>query len=452
MYDVIKMTQGKDITESFDFLKLDVPNSNGITQDQFYQEAVFTKGKEKVGKIVEIVTEIKELLESEISKQQESDKSATGKKFVFDPENFWKNKLFKDLEDEFEKVFGFRYAEIQPLKEKYISGKDVFESYEINAWVYNTNRFPVEGLVTDDGFFDESHSLTFSMMLTLGLIKLLEPEELVAVILHEFGHKIDPALTTITYTQTNILSKYLTDRTNKLTENEKRLINDMKKYTDKKNLGTLISLILVMLFASIFLYAVKVVIIDPIKWAISKILPKKWQKKIHEKRMKKIQAKVAKLIKKYDKDLFTRQNYSEAYADNFARMYGFGPQLASSFHKMSKKTNDNINSYIKREHDRSRVILNITECLLKDEHKTDVHRIRSLIKEYKKDITDPNTPDVVKKQLEDDVKELEIVLDKFLNDFSEVQNRVNQMINDNITALEEEEEKKEKDKKEKDNK
>ena len=45
--------------------------------------------------------------------------------------------------------------------------------------------------------------------ISLGLIKNLTSDEILAVLLHEFGHSIDPALIDIKYTETNILSKYI---------------------------------------------------------------------------------------------------------------------------------------------------------------------------------------------------------------------------------------------------
>ena len=44
--------------------------------------------------------------------------------------------------------------------------------------------------------------------------------------------------------------------------------------------------------------------------------------------------------------------------------------------------------------------MKLTISAIADVHKTDIHRIRNLINEYKADIKDPNTPDVVKKQLQ----------------------------------------------------
>jgi glycosyltransferase involved in cell wall biosynthesis len=176
---------------------------------------------------------------------------------------------------------------------------------------------------------------------------------------------------------------------------------------------------------------------------IYKILPKSMKEKIDKKRAEKIEKKIRALLKKYDSELFKRQTYSEAYADNFARMYGYGAPLMRGLHKLDKKLEKDINTYIKREADRRKCIMNFTECLLRDVHKTNVHRARNIIREYRKEIDDPNTPAEVKKQLEADVKELEIFLDKYLNDFSEMQNNINKVINENITKLEKEEDKKE---------
>ena len=406
--------------------------------DKFYSEAVFVNGKEKLAHITEIVGEIKSLLESEIKKQEESEKADGGKKYFFDPKKFWKHKLFKDLEDEFQKVFGFRIVEIQPYREKYISKDKEFESYEFNAWIYSYDRFPVEGLVTDQGFYDKSHSLAFSMVMTLGMFVALEPEELMAIIMHEFGHRVDPALTTITYVETNILSKYLTDRVNSLTDVEKAFIKKIeKKHGGKKESSPgLIILIMLSLLN-------KDGIIGAIGDFIYKILPMSMKEKIDKTMAKKFEEKIKELIKTYDTDLFKRQTYSEAYADNFARMYGYGVPLMRGLHKLDKKFDNDINTYIKREKDRRKYIMHITESILKDEHKTNIHRTRSIIREYKKEIDDLNTPAKVKKQLEADVKELEILLDKYLNDFSEMQNNINKMINENIIKLEEEEDKKE---------
>ena len=53
--------------------------------------------------------------------------------------------------------------------------------------------------------------MVMEIIVSLGLIKSLEPEEIMAAFLHEFGHNIDPANVSIEYTEVNILSKYFFD-------------------------------------------------------------------------------------------------------------------------------------------------------------------------------------------------------------------------------------------------
>ena len=130
-----------------------------------------------------------------------------------------------------------------------------------------------------------------------------------------------------------------------------------------------------------------------------------------------------------DKERFNRQNYSEAFADNFARMYGYGHVLMKALKKLSSDMDRELRSRYKKEKIRQRVIYEITISMIGDVHKTDIHRIRNLIQEYKKDINDPATPPVVKKQLEEDLAELEKVLDQYLNHKDEFQKRVNNLIN-----------------------
>lgn len=95
-----------------------------------------------------------------------------------------------------------------------------------------------------------------------------------------------------------------------------------------------------------------------------------------------------------------------------------------------------MNSRIKKEKARQDAIIYITQQMINDVHKTDIHRIRALLKEYDMDINDPNTPAAVKKQLQDDKAELEKVLDEYLNNFGEFQNRVNKVINDELIKKE----------------
>lgn len=425
MYNAIQLTRPENdirdvIGDAFDVLNQFSESASGPRQDWVFYEAVFSGGKEKIKPIVEQIAVVKDILEKEIGQQDASykkaeeakkndPKAAPKKVKEFNPQAFWKNTAFKELEDRIRNIFGFRNVGIYPYIEKYNSKQGMFESKELNCGIWSQDRFPIDGLVTDNGFYDKTHSINMEMFITLGLIKALSAEEITAVMLHEFGHGIDPALVTIQYHEANILSKYLTDRKDKITNGEKKI---MKKFSD--TLGIL-GIAVIALGAATIGH-----IIDRIKWKFK-------GEKIKEEKINELRN----LVKK-DKDKFDRQNAAEAFADNFARMYGYGPQLASGLRKLAKADDDRISSRIKRERDRFELITYMTERMLKDEHKTEVHRIHALLKEYKADIEDPNTTPHVKKQLQEDMEELQKVYDEYMNNFSEIQNRINRAIREEL--------------------
>lgn len=438
MYDVINLTipeKKPDPSSNFSLNLFDESAEVEKPIDQFYTEAVFANGKESVMPIVETIKKIKDLLESQIAEQDKgikNNKDADNKRKkgepvtktkvkYFDPKAFWKNQLFKQLEDEFSKVFGFRDVSIEPYIEKYNSKEKMFESRILNAEIYHADRFPIEGLVTDKGFYDKSKSVRMNVYLSLGLIRALSEEEIMAVMLHEFGHSIDPALVDIKYTEVNILSKYLTDRKHVINKNEKKFIEK------HKNNFIFIFCIFGVLWVGTLISSIFNAIRD-------KILGKE---KVQQKKLE----KVRKMIEA-DKDKFTRQEFSEAFADNFARMYGFGPQLLNGLKKLDKESEKMINSRFKKERTRQDIIVMIVQDSINDVHKTNIHRARALIKEYKADIADPNTSAIVKKQLQEDLTELEKILDEYLTNFGEFQNRVNEIINEELSKIEVADEKK----------
>lgn len=375
--------------------------------DKVFTEAVFIDGKERIKPIEEHFQKIKNLLEKEIGENKDK----------FNPKKFWKANEFKELENTLSNIFGFRHVSIQPYREKYISKEDIFESKELNACVYSQLRFPIDGLVTEKGFYDSTKSTVMDIHITLGLIRTLTAGELTAILLHEFGHAIDPALTNISYIETNLLSKYLTDRKSKITNGEKKTIKRIETATGVKP-GIISFLTLI--------------VPSYTKSFVSDIFISK------DKKKKKILESIAKMLRN-DKSKFDRVHASEAYADNYARMYGYAPQLTKALSKMDKVYNDRLNSRFKKEKMRCNIILNITKNSLKDVHKTDIHRIRALIKEYYNDINDLNTPPIVKKQLEEDVKELELILDEYMNNRTDFQNRVNRLINEELEMMEKKE-------------
>lgn len=428
--------EGTIVTESI-IPEVTLDHTLGVTptDTQPFVEAVFAGGKQTVMPLVNKIQQIKDLLDEQINQQNASYKDAkevrkSNKKGeqkkqapkikVFDPVAFWRHQLFKELEDSIGSIFGFRNVEIHPYVEKYNSSSKEFESKILNCEIYHSDRFPIEGLVTDKGFYDKSKSLTMQIHVSLGLLKELSAEEVLAVLLHEFGHSIDPALVDIKYTEVNILSKYLTDRKNAINKSEEKVIKQNKVAAE----GILVVTWILLIFAALFGSTIG----KFVNFLMDKFGNKE---KAMQKRLKKVKAMVDS-----DKSKFNRQNYSEAYADNFARMYGFGAQLASGLRKLSSSLEKNMKSRYKRETERQMAIVYITSLMIKDVHKTDLHRIRNLIKEYKADIDDPNTSPTVKKQLKEDLVELEKVLDEYLNNFSEFQNRVNRIINEELEKVE----------------
>lgn len=401
---------------------LNIENANmtqpNLPEDyMIYTEAVFANGKKTIEPLIEQMQKCKDLLTEELTKQEKGD---NGKKYTFDPKWYWRQKCWKDLEDILMKTFGFRMIEISPRQEHYSTNTKNFESAELNCMVWNSNRYPIEALVTDKGFYDKSKSCNLYIEITLGLINALEADEIIAVLLHEFGHGIDPAIVDISYIETNVLSKYMTDRADEINPGEKKVLDKTHK-TFKGFLGSLTSMckktakkflsLPVIALLVTYLLAILSIVIPGLRESSLKVQEKKLQKALEE-----------------DSIEFNRQTYSEAFADNFARMYGMAVPLMRGLQKISKKYDDWATSWAKREKTRQVLVIQTTVSMLKDEHKTDIHRIRALIKEYDNDINDSNLPKGVKEAMKTDRDELEKVLDMYLNNFSEAQNNINKII------------------------
>jgi hypothetical protein len=128
---------------------------------------------------------------------------------------------------------------------------------------------------------------------------------------------------------------------------------------------------------------------------------------------------------------FNSKNNTEAYADNIARMYGYGADLMSGLRKLGINNDElTLHSYRNKAKRREKVILDMYESYLKDIHGTDVQRIIALIKEYEDDIKDPSIPKGTKKWMEEDKKKLEQVLDAYINDKDKMKANINKMIKD----------------------
>lgn len=386
--------------------------------DELYTEAVFADGKSKIKPIEEAFKKAKEELEKEVA--------AHTKEKPFNPEAYWRHQVWKEVENSVQKVFNFRVVSINPFIEKYLSEENMFESKQLNAMVWSNDRFPIDGIVTDNGFYDGTKSCQMEIFVSLGLIRALTEAEITAVFLHEFGHGIDPALVDIKYAEANVLSKYLTDRKKEVKQGEKKALEGKGSkfsflrsvfYLNGENDGNKFK--------------------NFINSVIEKIEAKKpkgsiiWPWDSHNTKLKKIEKQLLS-----DKSRFTRQDFTEAYADNFARMYGYGVPLITALKKMSKDTVEWKTRRIKNEKARQREIAKLIIASLKDEHRTSITRALALEREMKADIQDPKTPPRVKKQLEEDLKELEAVIKAYQTDFSDFQNQCHKLIIDDFRSKE----------------
>jgi hypothetical protein len=386
---------------------------------ELFNEAVFTKGKETIAPIIEAFKIVKARLEERI----ENDRN-------YDGWGFYQDKVFQNLEEAAMKVFGVRDVRVEPYIEKYNRRTGEFESRELDCFTYvpGSTRFIIDGLVTEKGFYDKSHTMRLTVIISCGLIKACTPEEITAIFLHEMGHNIDPAAVDIRYMEINILSKYLTDRKGALKQPEKAYL---RKIDSGAEVGGAFAAILLLILAVVF-GEIKILFRKIVRWFKIKLFNE-------EKAFKQIET-----MMKYKQDRFDRVNNLEAFADNFSRMYGMGPHLITGLKKIEDYYLEDL-SLIKREKERQLIITRIIASSLdiKSKHKTKIHRIHSLIREYEKDIKDPLIPKEVKKNLEDDVEELKKVLDLYLNHEDEFRKRIYNIIYDQLKKVDASIEKKE---------
>jgi hypothetical protein len=248
-------------------------------------------------------------------------------------------------------------------------------------------------------------------------------DELTGIFLHEFGHNLDPALVDITYTNVNVYSKYLTDRQGTINDKEKQIAK-------KTKFGAILAIV------GIF------TVLGFISWLVGKIKQairnKNWvETNALDEFRKQLSA---------DKSKFDRYYSSEAFADNFARMYGFGPACLSGIEKLERHyagirndyykvgTKDSPKTRIEKEKMRQQLILDMMGRAMKGVHKTDIHRIHALMKEYESELKDKSVPAKVKKDIEADMKELKLVLDKYLNGYTDFEKKVYRIIWDDLES------------------
>ena len=159
--------------------------------------------------------------------------------------------------------------------------------------------------------------------------------------------------------------------------------------------------------------------------------------KMDNKKYDKLANKIMNIVSK-DKIQFNYQEYTEAFADNFARMYGYGNELSKLLKVTTDDTVNQIHNdpWFKKEYSRREAVVStVILSPLNGPHKTDIHRIKAMIREYDKDINDPNIPDKVKEYLKEDKKSCEDVLNEYLNNKDEFYKRIYNIINDAIDEL-----------------
>ena len=361
-------------------------------------EAVFKDGKGKVKPIEDAFVALGRVY-------TEMKKNLTGRGSSWKGHNeFYKDASWKNLEKVIIETLGIRSVIFSHMS---ITSHVKNKPY-LNCYTYTNmyDRFPIDGLITDNGFYDNSHTLVCEMIISQELFDACSAEEITAIFLHELGHNIDPALVDIKYAGTDILIDSMLGRE----------VSDKKIAKLKAKHGIageftffLIYLIFILAF---FILPVLITVI----------------RELFETKEKKLE-RIKKLLESAKE--FNKKDNTEAYADNIARMYGYGSALMTGLDKIGKQNEDiYFNSYKKQSKAREKAVLNMYILSLKDVHGTDVQRVMSLIKEYEADLKDDSIPDPVKKWIKKDKEQLEALLNEYINHKDQLKATVNKMIKD----------------------
>jgi hypothetical protein len=360
-------------------------------------EAVFKDGKEKVKPIEDAFNNLSRVY-------SEKKKNLTGSGSSMRGHNeFYTDPAWKNLEKAIIECLGIRSVIFSHMTIK----SRVKNKPYLNCYTYTNmyDRFPIDGLITDKGFYDSSHTLMCEMIISQELFDTCTAEEITAIFLHELGHNIDPALVDIKYTGTDILIDSMLGRE----VSDKKI--DKAKPKGLEGFGV---------FILIYWLIVLLLTILPAFIAFIKDL---FESK--EKKLKKIK-KLLEVAKEFNK----KEN-TEAYADNIARMYGYGAALMAGLKKVGIQNEDiYLHSFKEKSKRREKAVLNMYIWALEDVHGTDVQRTVALIKEYEADLKDDTIPDSAKKWIKKDKEQLEALLDAYINNKDELKATVNRMIKD----------------------
>nr|DAR89229.1 MAG TPA: peptidase [Caudoviricetes sp.] len=362
-----------------------------LDKPDFFTEAVFTAGREKMAPIVECFRNI----QNELNMQT---KDNVRGRYEFNPNTFIKNNLWKELEFKLCDIFGFKNVSIQHLIEEY-QGNGKFDTGILNAYTYPTWRYPIDGLVTENGFYDKTKSIELTVVLFLGVFKVMTPEELTALFLHELGHNVDPALVDIKFIATNKVSDYLAGDESSTNARIRDLESSEPSFMD------IFKAILLLLFVMTGVGAMVFLIYQFLKTLFTN----------EDSLIESIRKAIADNTK-----AFNMSTSTEAFADNFARMYGFGTDLISALNKIEEfyENEDELGekkSFFYLEKARQGEIAEIVKMCMEDVHNTNIARAIALVKEYEKELQDPNMPAKVKKNLQDDMLSLQKVIDAYVD-------------------------------------
>lgn len=395
----------------------------------FYTEAVFKDGRAKIKPIEDQFQILKDEVDR-FKKEEIVDSQEYGK--YVDTYKLWRSVKFKDLEDTIKDIFGFRFVIFDILDDNALNDSKKLFGNNFTAYTSINNRYPIDGLITDEGFYDKTHSIGLKLTVSTWYLDNLTAPELTAVTLHEIGHNIDPAVIDITFAQTDLITDYILKRKPK-----KSTAKVSEKYNYNKISEPMWALISIWntLKQSVSSLSSSITSnsspryydLPPVESFFRKLF---MSKRSYGEWVTKEYLAIIQDVLNRDKSHFDYIHYKEAFADNFARMYGYGYELAEGFHKCEKYLNDLRMSRVSRENDKKRWILSLIISSLTDVHKTDIHRFQSLIEEYDKDINNPNTPDDLKAQLIEEKEKLVALQKLYTTDFGEFYNRCNQMISE----------------------
>ena len=390
-----------------------MPYSMSYAGMPFCEASFSNSATAKLDKILTLFDRIREGLAKDIDinayRRPEQTKIEDWKNFYItvQPKILSMSDLFKDLENEFNHVFGFHSTVLDFVYTvqgvgNYNRGKGDANGYDygvVNAWTYTGQRYYIDGLLTEEGgFYDSTHSLNFHMEIYPHAFIALTSRELLAIILHEVGHNLDPALVDIGYQETNELVNYLGNKTT-----DDHVYRWIKLHMeDIPLLGP---------FVMLFRTAVG-------------------GTKNYEDRLQKSTETQLNLNQGWN-----YSNSIEAFADNIPRMYGLGKDLISGLVKIGddmEAVDGYSLSYLENLRQNSVLSCMADMADMNEEHATIIHRIKSLIMEYDKELADPKLPVQLRKRIQEDRDGVNALLQQLLNSPNEVKRKAYNIINTTI--------------------